>query len=190
MGWHGQEIDPSDHLPVDSWAPEPEKKTPTKTYGMGRDRDFGPRTPSGVSTTGGRISKDTVVNFRMKGASSEPEPPPQQGRNRLTKKNGGPGKNPAVGALREHDNYNSVPDPYAQPEYGNGFAGGSSPYGPPSVPPKVPLQQQGYGHDDLAREIGSIDIGSSRYGRPTNGSVPAPTAFVPVRSHRDRQSYY
>ncbi|KAK4946292.1 hypothetical protein LTR66_014301, partial [Elasticomyces elasticus] len=30
LGWDGRVIDPSDHLPVDSWAPEPEKKTPTK----------------------------------------------------------------------------------------------------------------------------------------------------------------
>ncbi|KAF2861307.1 hypothetical protein K470DRAFT_269931 [Piedraia hortae CBS 480.64] len=43
VGWHGQEIDPSDHLPVNSWAPEPEKKGPEKKYGAGRERDFGPR---------------------------------------------------------------------------------------------------------------------------------------------------
>ncbi|KAK3068246.1 hypothetical protein LTR53_014338, partial [Teratosphaeriaceae sp. CCFEE 6253] len=59
VGWHGQEIDPSDHLPVEAWAPEPEKKTPNKTYGLGRDREFGPRV---TPTASGRLSKDTVVN--------------------------------------------------------------------------------------------------------------------------------
>ncbi|KAG9804077.1 hypothetical protein KCU63_g23913, partial [Aureobasidium melanogenum] len=33
VGFDGRVIDPSDHLPVHSWAPEPEKKTPTKIYG-------------------------------------------------------------------------------------------------------------------------------------------------------------
>ncbi|KAK5127244.1 hypothetical protein LTR85_008606 [Meristemomyces frigidus] len=187
VGWHGQEIDPSDHLPVDSWAPEPEKKTPTKTYGVGRDRDFGPRTSQRVTTSGGRVSKDTVINVRMK--SAEPEPSPPAGRNRLVKKSGGPGRGPNVEPLSEHDNYNSIPNPYAPQDYGRGFAGGSPAYGVPNVPPKVPLQHE-YGPDALSREISSIDIGSSRHGRPTNGSVPPPTAYVPVRSHRDRQNYY
>ncbi|KAH9835974.1 Protein kinase C conserved region 2 (CalB) [Teratosphaeria destructans] len=192
VGWHGQEIDPSDHLPVDSWAPEPEKKTPTKTYGLGRDRDFGPRTSQGgVRTSGGRISKDTVVTMRMKGASgADPGSiPASAGRNRLQKKAQSPGVEP----LREHRNYNStaVPNPYEQQEYsrhgGFGSSSSHSGYGAPTVPPKVPFSSE---EDALAREISSIAIGSGRYGRPSNASVPAPTAYVPVRSHRDRQSYY
>ncbi|KAK1090557.1 hypothetical protein LTR48_008065, partial [Friedmanniomyces endolithicus] len=59
VNWHGQEIDPSDHLPVEAWAPEPEKKTPNKTYGLGRDRDIGPRGANGTPTSSGRLSKDT-----------------------------------------------------------------------------------------------------------------------------------
>ncbi|KAI9789097.1 MAG: hypothetical protein M1816_006347 [Peltula sp. TS41687] len=31
IGWDGRVIDPSDHLPSDTWAPEPERKTPIKT---------------------------------------------------------------------------------------------------------------------------------------------------------------
>ncbi|KAK4539433.1 hypothetical protein LTR36_010954 [Oleoguttula mirabilis] len=247
VGWHGQEIDPSDHLPVDSWAPEPEKKTPTKTYGVGRDRDFGPRTSQGVATAGGRVSKDTVINVRMKSAEHhEPSPPAAApaGRNRLIKKNGvGPGRNAVpVEPLSEHDNYNAVSNhPYAPPqqeyEYAGGphrgyAAGGSQPaaaaaYGaPPGVPPKVPVpreyeQEQGHGYgygyeyeyeyeheheygpgpgaEALSREISRIDIGSGsrsssrQGGRPANGSgsvPPPPTAYVPVKSHQDRRSYY
>lgn len=220
VGWHGQEIDPSDHLPVDSWAPEPEKKTPTKTYGLGRDRDFGPRsaggTPTGSPTAAnGRLGKDTLVNFRMKTASEagDAPPPPSSSsaapgglRNRLHKRswNGGGSRSPIL-PLQEHENFNGVPDPYAQQqEYSRGFMSGSPGYGPPHVPPKLPLQSQqqqqqqqhDYGQDALTREISSIDIGSSSRhgGRPlppaAQRGVPAPLAYVPVRSHRDRGTYY
>jgi hypothetical protein len=229
VGWHGQEIDPSDHLPVDSWAPEPEKKTPTKTYGLGRDRDFGPRTAvsGGIVTSGGKVSKDTVVHVRRK---TEPAPgpvpipaPASAGRNRLVKKNGPGGRSPGgIEPLGEHHNFNSaVPNPYAQPqEYSHhggfgasdrspgGYSAGYSPggsmgcspsggygSGPPHVPPKVPLgmDQEDQANEALAREISSIDIGAGRYSRPASGNpysqgqqVPAPTAYVPVKSHRER----
>ncbi|KAF7191096.1 Ingression protein fic1 [Pseudocercospora fuligena] len=176
VGWHGQEIDPSDHLPVDSWAPEPEKKTPTKTYGTGRDRDFGPR----------HLSKDTVVNFRNK-SSPMPTPEPQPTRNKLFKKSPSRSPGPAMEPLRTHENFNPVPNPYEQrQQYSRGF-GETSPggYGPPNVPPKVPLSHSpgGYNEDALSREISSIDIGSSR-------QRSSPAAYVPVRSHRDRNSFY
>lgn len=194
VGWDGREIDPSDHLPVDSWAPEPEKKTPTKTYGVSGERPrglSGPRTAQPLSGSGGRVSRDMVVNVRRKDQSSEPDASP---RNRLQKKNA-PARSPVTEPLRELDNYNSVPNPYAQQEYSRGFRDGSPGvsdsfgsryddrgYGPPSLPPKVPLQQE-YGPEALSRELSSIDIGSGR-GR----NVPAPTAYVPVKSHR--RDYY
>ena len=180
VGWHGQEIDPSDHLPVDSWAPEPEKKVPVKTYGLGRDRDFGPRT---VQSGGRNLSKDTVVNVRTK---SQPLPQPQAEqdtsplRNKLQKKMG-QGKSPVVEPLGERHNYNSVsvPDPYAQNQYSAGlYQSNDGGYGPLSASPT----------DTLTREISNIDIGSGRHGR--SGSVPTPTAYVPVRSHRDRNTFY
>lgn len=203
VNWHGEEVDPSDHLPVDSWAPEPEKKTPSKTYGLGRDRDFGPRAaqPGGVPTSsGGRISKDTVVNVRMKNSSTaQPEPSTSTGRNRLVKKNGGPGRSPMIEPLTEHQNYNPVPNPYAQSQdfsryerFGHASSRSGGP--PPDIPPKLPLV--GSQEDALAREISSIDIGTGRYGRPSPGGgsvaagTAAPTAYVPVRNHRDRRSFY
>lgn len=190
VGWNGQEIDPSDHLPVDSWAPEPEKKTPEKTYGLGRNRDFGPRgVPSG---SGGRnLSKDTIVNVRMKGAPSpsayspqqQEQPDPSSARHKLQKKSG---KSPGIEPLREHHNYNnvSVPNPYEQggQGYSGGFYGGAAQERSPTVYSASPT-------DALSREISSIDIGSGRHSRQGSG-VPAPVAYVPVRSHRDRNTYY
>lgn len=188
VGWHGQEIDPSDHLPVDSWAPEPTKKTPTKTYGLGRERDFGPRTVQGGSA--GRAPRDTVINVRLKAQSQEPE----STRSRPARRSPIPGRSPSMEPpMREHEGFDSVPNPYEQPQppfsrgyrdasrspggYGGGSPGG---YGsaPPSLPPKVPLNYDG---DALSREISSIDIGTRQR---------APTSFVPVRSHRDRNNYY
>lgn len=180
VGWHGQEIDPSDHLPVDSWAPEPEKKTPTKTYGLGRDRDFGPRSAQGSEIR--HLSKDTVVNMRPRAQSQPPQEEQPSFRNKLQKKPAA-GRSP-IEPLKERHNYNSVsvPDPYAQNEYSPAFyqsnEGGYGGYGPPSASPA----------DTLAREISSIDIGSGRYSR--GSGVPPPTSYVPVRSHKDRRTFY
>nr|POF27565.1 hypothetical protein CFP56_79293 [Quercus suber] len=194
VGWHGQEIDPSDHLPVDSWAPEPEKKTPTKLYGLGRDRESGPRSTHGIGTANGRISKDTVVNVRMGSSTNEPEHS-SASRNRLTKQNSpAPSRSP-VDTPRHQHSFSSIPDPYAQPEFARhhdrGYDGSSSGY-PPSLPPKVPVEYGHYGNDTdlLQRELASIDIGSSNSRHQRAGSVPAPAAYVPVKSHRDRMSYY
>lgn len=188
VGWHGQEIDPSDHLPVDSWAPEPVKKTPTKTYGLGREKEFGPRS----------LSKDTVINVRMKPGTNIPEqqarPATSSNKIRGVLKKAQPqapryASEPPMELPRHHDNYSSVPDPYEQQQqqFSRSYREGSpAAYGPPSIPPKVPLSHSpggAYTEDALSREISSIDIGGSR--TRTSG-----TAFVPVRSHRDRNSYY
>ncbi|QIX00011.1 hypothetical protein AMS68_005528 [Peltaster fructicola] len=192
--WDGREIDPSDHLPVASWAPEPEVKTPSKTYGLGRDRDFGPRAADSSAT---RISKDTMVNVRRRGQSTDATPSATI-RARIVKKSA---NNSPITPLGEHTNYNPVPDPYAQQDYSRGFTNGSpgvlsgqkssydsySEYGGPELPPKVPLgqTQDMYGQDALSREIASIDIGSAPRQR-----TQAPIAYVPVKSHRDRNSFY
>ena len=88
-----------------------------------------------------------------------------------------------VEPLRERHNYNAitVPNPYEQ-EPGPGFYNQG-------------MQQANYtgsyaamSEDALSREISNIDIGASRHTR--SGSVPAPVAYVPVRSHRDRKTFY
>ncbi|KAK3678955.1 hypothetical protein LTR78_001408 [Recurvomyces mirabilis] len=165
VGWHGQEIDPSDHLPVEAWAPEPEKKVPSKTYGLGRDRDFGPRSaggsPASPAGAGGRMmGKDNVITVRMKPANTgspslapTQESSPSTGRNRLTKKN--VRSNSAIEPLGERHNFNGqdmhdIPDPYsggggqAGAQYSNGFLNdGRAPAygrgGAPNVPPKIPM---------------------------------------------------
>lgn len=124
------------------------------------------------------------MNVRMKEPEPAPEPQSSKIRARLVKKARGTSPNPDMRPLRDHANFNSVPNPYdQQPQYagGHGFHEEDS-YGgaPPSLPPKVPLN---YGPDALEREIAGIDIGGSR-------RTQAPASYVPVRSHRDRNSFY
>ena len=190
VGWHGQVIDPSDHLPVDSWAPEPEAKVPSKTYRLGRDREFGPR-------DGARLSNDVVVKMRMKGSSSPRgfEGSQAGSRHGSTKNMSTPTSRSPMSELHEHHNYNNpAPNQYApqQQDYGRDYRDTSpggydapSPshygYGAPSVPPKVPLQRNEYGGDALAREISSIDIGGGGRHSRRGSAVPSPGAYVPSR---------
>jgi len=192
---HGNQIDPSDRLPVHSWAPEPEKKTPSRTYGLGRDRDFGPRVPlTSEAGTAKTLSKDTVVNVRSR---AQPQPAPTEPtsfRNKLQKK-----MSPAVAAarmppaqpLQERHNFNSPSPP--QPQlYDQQLEYSRSAYCQPYEQPIYSGSYAAMSEDALSREISSIDIGSARGGR--SGSSPvgvaAPTAYVPVRSHRDRRTLY
>ncbi|OQN97162.1 hypothetical protein B0A48_17259 [Cryoendolithus antarcticus] len=186
VGWDGREIDPSDHLPVDSWAPEPIKKTPTKTYGLGRDKDFGLRSGENSPGMGQRLSKDTVVKFGRKSATQAPPPQlpelsPPNSRNRLRKATSETARGAPTTPLREHTNFNAIPDPYAQQEYSRGFHG-DSPRGyehqqprydqvnqdhggyAPELPPKVPFDHRRGSYvqeDDLSREIAGIDLGAT-----------------------------
>jgi hypothetical protein len=209
VGWDGREIDPSDHLPVDSWAPEPEKKSPTKTYGLGRNRDFGPRSQNGTSSPGTRLSNDTVINFRRRSAAPNspqaqvtPEQSPQSAsptRNHLFKPSPTASPRRSAEPLRERPNFNStppnsmvpVPDPYAQ-EYSRGFYESSPgmPHGEMSRYDHKPAPSSYYGDADLSREIAGIDLGAhtgSTRRMPTvsNGSGGG-SGWQGVRSHRER----
>jgi hypothetical protein len=203
VGWDGREIDPSDHLPVDSWAPEPEKKTPNKTYGLGRDRDFGPRSQTG--SPGTRLSNDTIINFRRKSTAVATSPvhsiPEQQpARNRMYKPSPTSSPHRSAEPLRERPNFNStppgsvssIPDPYAQ-EYSRGFYEGSPGMSGSEVSryERKPASNNYYEDGALSREIAGIDLGAhtgSTRRMPTvsNGS---PSGWQGVRSHRDRSFY-
>ncbi|RMZ30623.1 hypothetical protein D0859_05277 [Hortaea werneckii] len=184
VGWHGQEIDPSDHLPVNSWAPEPEKKTPSKTYGAGRDRDFGPRSAGGTPNSGtgspataavgnGRLGggKDTVINFRMKPANNDGDVSPSSAsspsggagggggtgiRNRLQKKMG-------LGT----PNRGSAPHVMPLQEHEN-FNNVPNPYAPP------PSSTAGSQYHQQQRFSPEFMTGSPTYGGGGGGAPGVP----------------
>lgn len=89
----GKEIDPSDHLPMDTWAPEPEPKKPSGSASS-RPSLSGPQPiPSSSGRKPLRIRETRPSSIALPPASyitpdvtSNQLPPPTTGRNRLQKK--------------------------------------------------------------------------------------------------------
>lgn len=178
VGFDGRVIDPSDHLPVDTYAPEPDRKGGEKSR-PGRERTA----LSGARELGwARRDKTREVDPSIRaavqgiglstsapstsGANPNDIPSPTSGqRQRLQKRIGG-------GPLRER---NENPSPYTSA----GFAGsGRGPMGAPPIPAKIPLAGDGgFGNEDLSalsEEMRMIDIGPSggggTVGRRVGGS--------------------
>ncbi|KAF2224001.1 hypothetical protein BDZ85DRAFT_95833 [Elsinoe ampelina] len=191
VGFDGREIDPSDHLPVDSWAPEPEVKTPAKQYGS---RGFGPRTTNITPGSGAGNIKVNVRTRRMGSGdgspvvpspgsvagstfggstASSPVSPTKDGRNRLIKKNGPYARSPNMGSggpLSEIP----APNPYGSGSPTWGSPGQQAPPKPPKIPMATvedEVERFGYGSSALSREMAKIDIGGigGRRTRPPEG---------------------
>ncbi|KKO98264.1 hypothetical protein THAR02_09634 [Trichoderma harzianum] len=173
----GREIDPSDHLPEESWAPEPETK-PSQEPAQSRTRPplsgAQPMPPSGRRPL--RISmartSQAVVPSNAYGYSEGPRAPPppaQGGRQRLQKKTRhsmGPttsAPNPGnfqYSSTRSRAGAWDYPNDNYTPQYNGG------PQGPP-IPAKVPLpimSGANGGAEDMAliQEMSTIDIGTGR----------------------------
>lgn len=89
----GREVDPSDHLPMDTWAPEPEPKTGKKSSDSGsRPSLSGPQPPPPSGRKPLRIrerpssSLPPATYMSSEAKQQHPLPPPGTGRNRLQKK--------------------------------------------------------------------------------------------------------
>ncbi|KAK5987162.1 Ingression protein fic1 [Cladobotryum mycophilum] len=186
MTYDGKEIDPSDHLPIESWAPEPEQKpAPAATETRSRPALTGAQPMPQGGRRQLRVRAQTAstpsdsYNYQEDSRTS-PGPPPTA-RGRLQKKSNRPstsghspsGSNP-LGPIST-DNYQDRQGQYAQGrapragawEYANEnyapqYHGGA--HGPP-IPAKVPLIMSGAngGADmNLIEEMQKIDIGVGR----------------------------
>lgn len=188
----GREIDPSDHLPMDTWAPEPEPKKQASPEPRARPSPSGaqPMPPSGRRPLRIAARSDPVITQQQAlppplptyGQAEDPRTPPHSGRNRLQKKaRGSAGHNslppPASSPLApiSPDNYQERQAQYT-PTRG---AHRGSPYdypnenhapqyygsGPP-IPAKIPLPvmsgANGGGEMALMEEMQRIDIGAGR----------------------------
>ena len=174
IGPDGRIIDPSDHLPVDSWAPEPERKNPYKPAPI-RVR-VSPRgaqpMPSGAkrenATRITAYSASPLSSVSQGDASNDRTSDPRT-RARLQKRPPG-GK--AVAGTRYENLVGTTEAPGASMS-GGGAASqlyeGSDAAVPP-VPAKIPFNAgvgvgvggEGFGNDDLmalSEEMKSIDIG-------------------------------
>ena len=177
IGSDGRIIDPSDHLPTDTWAPEPEQKKPKKGPEVTiRFR----QTPRGAQPlpSATRPSLNEVrphsISTPIYAQSADNGSPSSGGRNRLQKKAQGamiqPASSPVVPTLnttprssplrpvasnyplREHENFGGY---RSSPTYARGSPGNI----PPPVPEKVPINAAQEDWNTLSEEMRRIDIG-------------------------------
>lgn len=175
IGNDGRIIDPSDHLPTDTWAPEPEQKAPKKGPQItmrfrhspqGAQPMPAPRRPTVEHSVSTPIYPPTQVN-----ASPEPV-----ARARLQKRTlattGHPTSSPAVPTLNTTPRSSPLrtsESSYPLQERENFGGYGSSPtYGrssqgniPPPIPGKIPIGggQEDWDTSALSEEMKRIDIG-------------------------------
>lgn len=184
----GREVDPSDHLPMESWAPEPEPKKPTSNT-TSRPTPAGPQPPPPSGRKALRIRERPASSLPPATyISSEPSlPPPTSGRNRLQKKaahrnsalpvmmsgaNGLAPANPgdefapralARASTMDYENHTPVALPGMRDHSMSA----------PPIPAKIPMAgagtmvSYGGGGDSLMEEMSRIDIGTGRARRHT-----------------------
>lgn len=181
----GRIIDPSDHLPTDTWAPEPERKTkkpeviirfkhasqptPNNSRLSPRDQHRSPRgsdtsSPSPVSRPGrNNLQKSSPVSVRTSPPVNTVSLEHEIHNGYSHQRNYGPSRSYDSSQGRRRS-ASPTPSPY---QTSNLYA--PSNIGPP-IPPKVPVApptNQSYpsaGMDALSQEMQSIDIGSVGYG--------------------------
>ena len=193
IGNDGRVIDPSDHLPTDTWAPEPETKAPRKAAEVTVRFRRGPQGAQPLPTTARRPHLETtgrphsistppsaLASENVSPASSTGAKLQKRGRNLPahpassptvptihTAARGSPLRNQSSNTpLREHEHYGyNNQNPYPR----NSPSGGA-----PPIPDKIPPHAE---HEDwntraLSEEMSRIDIGvgggararRSRYG--------------------------
>jgi hypothetical protein len=166
IGNDGRVIDPSDHLPTDTWAPEPERKSRKPEMVIRyKTKETTPRTPQGYGSSPGSARLHSfagpVYGSSPLAAESPPSLAHQSGRNRLQKQI--PGRplpvqpyqqtysSPAVPAASHstpspRSNYSSRPDLseyslHGQQNQRNSYGGlpGGQYGGVPPIPAKIPI---------------------------------------------------
>lgn len=174
----GRVVDPSDHLPADTWAPEPERKAPRKSHQINvKFRHNTTGTQSLPSSAQRRSPRESVARPQpmpyqpmapvAHASSVNDVSPSQAGRNRLQKMNAPPipvhfNSSPAV----PMDQHTPPSQPLREhhPNYGYGNSptyGRGAPVGPPPVPAKVPFggEQEDWSGGNLSEDFSRIDIG-------------------------------
>ncbi|KAL5003658.1 hypothetical protein BDV10DRAFT_180191 [Aspergillus recurvatus] len=155
IGDDGREIDPSDHLPTDTWAPEPDRK---------------PRKPGVIVRFRNAPTRHSAVVHRPT-SSYVSGPDGDRGR-------------PGYGASPGHGRTYSTPSPNPMPRRHSISPAPSPMYAPapvgPPIPAKVPIGAPTGVQDALSRELNSIDIGSVGFSssRAMRKYVPRPTGYA------------
>lgn len=179
IGSDGRIIDPSDHLPTDTWAPEPEQKParkgPEVTIRFRQSPRGAQPLPSATRPLLNEV-RPQAVSTPIFAHGRENSSPASVGRARLQKRSpaviGQPASSPMVPTLnttprssplrasvsdyplREHENFGGY---NSSPTYARGSPGNI----PPPIPGKVPIgaPQEDWGMSALSEEMRNIDIG-------------------------------
>ncbi|KAI9860473.1 MAG: hypothetical protein M1813_006132 [Trichoglossum hirsutum] len=182
-GADGRVIDPSDHLPSDTWAPEPERRSPKKetTRPTSRSRPI-PHGAQPMPSSGQQRSlRDSPASARPVSTVAptyvhgppDPQTPSSATRNRLQKK--------SRYSMTPPTNPNSSPigTPSSVPYSGNGT--------PRSlIAAEHPLREhENYGHDSSPRYPGAYSQGSSADHPPP---IPAKIALGADGGYREDDS--
>ncbi|KAI0892322.1 hypothetical protein F4806DRAFT_244180 [Annulohypoxylon nitens] len=183
----GREVDPSDHLPMDTWAPEPEPKKPVEppqTRSRPIPAGAQPMPPSGRRPPRELARPQSMAGLPTAYTTSEmtPSPPSSAGHNRLQKKTHRASALPAaissghspLGPSTPHQRNSTPPralvraSTYDIENHGPGGARTGYGSGPP-IPAKVPMMSGGLGPSRrgneewaLMEEMSRIDLGTGR----------------------------
>ncbi|KAL2801202.1 hypothetical protein BJX66DRAFT_289273 [Aspergillus keveii] len=159
IGDDGREIDPSDHLPTDTWAPEPDRK-PRKPGVIVRFKNAPPRAAPRVSPA------PPPKEYAPRPTSSYmSETRPTSSYMNDTRGDYNRGRQGYGGNSPGHGRTYSTPSPRPQPRRNSVSPSPSPMYAPPNIGPPIPAKvpisaPAGYAQDPLSRELNSIDIGS------------------------------
>ena len=182
IGNDGRVIDPTDHLPTDTWAPEPARKTRKPEMVIRyKTKEGTPRTPQGYGSSPGSARPHSVAGPAYGSSPLAAESPSswtqRAGRNRLQKQMPGrplPGQpyqqthsSPAIPTANHNtpsprSSYSSRREPsghalYGQQNQRNSYGGSvGGPYaGVPPIPAKVPISP--VRSDDRFAGYGGVD---------------------------------
>ncbi|KAJ6133057.1 hypothetical protein N7471_008272 [Penicillium samsonianum] len=197
IGDDGREIDPSDHLPTDTWAPEPERKN-RKPEVIIRFKHSSRPTSRGNDTPSSRSTGPPRVGFRTETTTYPSDRSVQYTPTHVNASPGSMVRTPARPdyARERSDSYTqsrvySTPTSVERPRSSRGSVspspGSRTPlydYSPgPPIPNKVPITGGSPGYpvmsgnpngnirmDALSRELSTIDIGSAACS-PNRGAV-------------------
>ncbi len=185
IGSDGRVIDPSDHLPTDTWAPEPEHKAPRKGPEVTLRFRNSPQGAQPMPNARRPLAeaRPNSMSSPIISHSNENTPPTSATRARLQKKSRGgmpqPASSPIVPTLnttasrrpmppssasdyplRENENHGYGSSPTYAKRSPGGFA--------PPIPAKVPIGsgQEDWGMNALSEEMSRIDIGVGGGQRP------------------------
>ncbi|KAI1817398.1 hypothetical protein GGS20DRAFT_533021 [Poronia punctata] len=154
----GREIDPSDHLPMDTWAPEPEPKKPSQpveTRSRPVPSGAQPMPPSGRRQPRTAARPQSMAVTPPMYAGHEPPAPSSSSRNRFQKK---------------PHRVSALPAPVSSV--------GSSPLGPAtahqrnSTPPRALVRASTFDYENHGH-VSDSDYGAPRMGHGTGPPIPA-----------------